>query len=137
MQALFQNATMWLRDTGVLNKLRSDVLKPAFPIPDPKVRHNQPLNNWQLGIVMIISLVGSVISILTFMAELLKGKKTKSLTVMAAEENAIRIAEYSRAKGAKRETDIATQEQFPDVVDGKKPPTQIFVSLIDNTENPF
>ena len=131
MQALFQNATMWLRDTGVLNKLRYDVLKPVFPIPDPKVRHNQPLNNWQLGIVMIISLVGSVISILTFMVELLKAKKTKSLPEMATEENAIRIAEYSRAKGAKRERDIDVD------VDGIKPPTQIFVSLIDNTENPF
>ena len=130
-QALFQNATMWLRDTGVLNKLRSDVLKPVFPIPDPKVRHNQPLNNWQLGIVMIISLVGSVISILTFMVELLNAKKTKSLTEMATEENAIRIAEYSRAKGAKHVMDNATKEQFPEVVDGKNPPTQIFVSLID------
>ena len=125
MQALFQNVTMWLRDTGVLNKLRYDVLKPVFPIPDPKVRHDQPLNNWQLGIIMIISLVGSVISILTFMVELLNAKKTKSLTVMATEENAIRIAEYSRAKGAKRERDIDVD------VDGIKPPTQIFVSLID------
>ena len=47
------------------------------------------------------------------------------LTVMATEENAIRIAEYSRAKGAKRERDIDVD------VDGIKPPTQIFVSLID------
>ena len=131
IQALFQNATMWLRDTGVLNKLRSDVLKPVFPIPDPKVRHNQPLNNWQLGIVMIISLVGSVISILTFMVELLKAKKTKSLPEMATEENAIRIAEYSRANRAKHETHNATNDHFPEVVDGNKPSTQIFVSLID------
>ena len=109
----------------MLNKLRYAVHKPVFPIPDPKVRHNQPLNNWQLGIVMIISLVGSVISILTFMVELLNAKKTKSLTVMATEENAIRIAEYSRAKGAKRERDIDVD------LDGIKPPTQIFVSLID------
>ena len=131
MQALFQNATMWLRDTGVLNKLRSDVLKPVFPIPDPKLRHNQPLNNWQLGIVMIISLVGSLVSILTFMLELLKAKRTKSLTEMATEENTIRIAGYSRGNGSKRETDNATQEHFPEVADGKKTPTQIFVSLIE------
>ena len=61
--------------------------------------------------------------------ELMKAKKTKS--VMATEENAIWIAEYSTAKGAKLETDIATKEQLPEVVDGIKPPIQIFVSLID------
>ena len=131
MQALFQNATMWLRDTGVLNKLRYDVLKPVFPIPDPKVRHNQPLNNWQLGIIMIISLVGSAISILTFMVELLKAKKTKPKTAMATEENATRPAVYSRAKGAKRETEYSNKEHYPEVADGKKPPTQNFVSLIE------
>ena len=52
---------MWLRDTGVLTKLRYDVLNPPILIPDPKVRNNQPLNNWQLGIIMIIYLVGVMI----------------------------------------------------------------------------
>ena len=76
-QALFQNATMWLRDSGVLNKLRYDVLNPPIPIPDPKVRHNQPLNNWQLGIIMIIYLAGVLISVLVFLSELLKFKKIR------------------------------------------------------------
>ena len=68
---------MWLRDTGVLTKLRYDALNPPFFIPDPKVRHNQPLNNRQLGIIMIIYLVGLLISILAFIGELLKVSEVK------------------------------------------------------------
>ena len=84
-QTLFQNATMWLRDSGVLNKLRYDVLNPPIPIPDPKVRHNQPLNNWQLGIIMIIYLAGVLISVLVFLAELLKFNKIRPETENAPE----------------------------------------------------
>lgn len=68
---------MWLRDTGVLTKLRYDILNPPILIPDPKVRNNQPLNNWQLGIIMILYLVGLSISILTFIGELLKVSEVK------------------------------------------------------------
>ena len=84
---------MWLRDTGVLNKLRYEALNPAIPIPDPKVRHNQPLNNWQLGIIMIIYLVGVMISILAFLAELLKFREKKRKPESATEQNHIRDAD--------------------------------------------
>ena len=76
-QALFQNATMWLRDTGILNKLRYDVLNPPIPIPDPTMRHNQPLIIYQLGIIMIIFLIGIMISIFALITELLKFRKMK------------------------------------------------------------
>ena len=77
----------------MLNKLRNEVLNPAIPIPDPKVRHNQPLNNWQLGIIMIIYLVGAMISILAFLAELLKIRETRPKPVNASELNDIRDAD--------------------------------------------
>ena len=74
----------------MLNKLRYEALNPVMPIPDPKVRHNQPLNNWQLGIIMIIYLVGVMISILAFLAELLKFREKKRKPESATEQNHIR-----------------------------------------------
>ena len=68
---------MWLRDTGVLNKLRSKVINSPIPIPDPKVRHNQPLSIYQLVIIMIIFDVGAIISIFAFLVELLKFRAIK------------------------------------------------------------
>ena len=52
-------------------------MNPPIPIPDPKVRHNQPLNLTQLGIIMIILAVGLVIGTAVFMIELIKKPKSK------------------------------------------------------------
>ena len=89
---------MWLRDTGVLNKLRNDVLHPPITIPYPKVRHNEPLNNWQLGIIMIIYLVGMLISILAFAGEILNAKETKPKSGSAFELNNMRSADKPRPR---------------------------------------
>ena len=91
-QTLFQNATMWLRDSGVLNKLRYDVLNPPIPIPDPKVRHNQPLTVYQLGITAIIYLVGISISIFAFLTELIKFREVRPQPENATELNDIQVA---------------------------------------------
>ena len=64
---------MWLRDTGVLVKMKYDVLKREIPIPMPKVWKDQPLNLLQLGIIMIVLGVGIFSTILTFFFELRKG----------------------------------------------------------------
>ena len=67
---------MWLRDTGILNKLKYDALNPPMHIPNPKVRHNQPLNLNQLGITGIMIIIGLFISLMVFLRELwLKGTK--------------------------------------------------------------
>ena len=66
---------MWLRDTGILNKLKYDVMNPPMPIPPPKVRHNQPLILGQLGITMISIAVGLFISTLVFLGELWLNRK--------------------------------------------------------------
>ena len=89
---------MWLRDTGVLNKLRNDVLNPAIPIPYPKVRHNEPLNNWQLGIIMIIYLVGMLISIMAFVGEILNAKEKQPKSESAFELNNMRSADKPRPR---------------------------------------
>ena len=68
---------MWLHDTGILEKLKYDVIRPPFPIPDPKVRRNQPLIISQLGIVMIILAVGHILSLPVFFCEILKGRGKK------------------------------------------------------------
>ena len=66
----FSNAISWLRDTGILEKVKYDVMNPPIPIPDPIVRHNQPLIIRQLGIIMIILVVGLAIATIVFFVEL-------------------------------------------------------------------
>ena len=96
---------MWLRDTGVLTKLRYDVLNPPILIPDPKVRHNQPLNNWQLGIIMIIYLVGLLISILVFIGEFMKVIEVKPNPEKALEN--IAGEEYRRLRTEQHNNQVA------------------------------
>ena len=60
---------MWLRDTGNLDKIKSDVMNPPTPIPDPRVRYNQPLILRQLGIIMITLVVGMFIALIAFLVE--------------------------------------------------------------------
>ena len=70
LQNLFQNATMWLRDTGMLNKLRDDELNAPFHVPDPVVRVNEPLTLYQVGIAFMVEAGGLVIGLLVFLLEL-------------------------------------------------------------------
>ena len=68
---------MWLRDTGVLNKMKNDVLNiqtiPAEPLP--RVRKDKPLNLDQLGITMILSVCGAVSSLVVFFYEVRQTNK--------------------------------------------------------------
>ena len=68
---------MWLKDTGILNKLKDDVINRPMPIPLPKLRHNQPLILRQLGITMIILAIGLFISLLAFLGEFWINKKKR------------------------------------------------------------
>ena len=68
---------MWLKDTGILNKLKDDVINRPMPIPLPKLRHNQPLILRQLGITVIILAIGLFISLLVFLGEFWIGKKKR------------------------------------------------------------
>ena len=67
---------MWLRDTGILSKLRALELDAPVAIPYPKVRVDQPLNFYQLGSAFLAFIMGLIISIAVFLAELkLKRRK--------------------------------------------------------------
>ena len=74
-QADFQNAIMWLKDTGILNKLKYDVMNPPIPIPDPVVRDKKPLILRQLGITMIIIAAGLFIALMVFFGEFCKKRR--------------------------------------------------------------
>ena len=80
---MFSTTTMWLRDTGILNKLKYDVMNPPIPIPDAKVRLKQPLNLWQLAIVMIILLVGLNVALVVFLLEVGMRRKKTPIVVVA------------------------------------------------------
>ena len=69
---------MWLRDTGVLDKMKYDMLKTEPLIPLPNVWKNEPLQVHQLGIIMIIHLLGITLSIFVFVWELLRINKNNT-----------------------------------------------------------
>ena len=64
---------MWLRDTGILNKLKGGFLSRGGHAPLPRVRHGQPLILRQLGIIMIVLVVGLGVGSVVFAAELYTG----------------------------------------------------------------
>ena len=78
-QSTFQNDVMWLRDSGILDKLKYDIIIPPFPILDPKVRRDQPLVMNQLGIVIIVLAVGLILSLPVFFCEFMKGRGKNNL----------------------------------------------------------
>ena len=63
---------MWLRDTGILERIKYDVFRPGIQTPDPRVRRNKPLILKQLGIVLIVLVVGLFIATIVFLLELTK-----------------------------------------------------------------
>ena len=74
---------MWLRDTGILNRLMYDIVPSLNVVPVPILRYNLPLTIVQLGITMILFLVGIALAIVTFFMEFMvcKGKKSVSSSV--------------------------------------------------------
>ena len=66
---------MWLRDTGVLEKMKYDMIDTEMLDPLPKVWKNKSLSLLQLGIIMIITLIGITLSIFVFMWELLRRRQ--------------------------------------------------------------
>ena len=61
---------MWLRDTGILNKMWDDELNAPVHISDPKVSIDEPLNLYQVGIAFMLVAGGLVCALLAFLLEL-------------------------------------------------------------------
>ena len=75
----FTNAIMWLKDTGILDKVKYDAMNPPIPKPDPTMRRNKALILRQLGIIMIILVVGLALGMIVFFVELnIKPKPMKT-----------------------------------------------------------
>ena len=71
---------MWLRDTGALERIKIGVVRPPQVILDPNVRRDQPLDLTQLGIIMIVQVIGLVIGTVIFLIEVVKKAKEKSVS---------------------------------------------------------
>ena len=69
-QSILQNEIMWLRDTGILNRLTLDIKRPPMLIPQEKVRYKLPLTISQMSSTLISVLVGSVLSVIVFIREI-------------------------------------------------------------------
>ena len=61
---------MWLRDTGVLAKMKDDELSAPMPIPAPMIKIDGCISVEQLGIGIAIYSVGMILSLLLFIGEL-------------------------------------------------------------------
>ena len=75
---------MWLKDTGILERVKYDIFRPGIQIPDPRVRRNQPLILKQLGIIMIVLVVGLFMATIVFFVELPRRPKSNKATVEKA-----------------------------------------------------
>ena len=84
---MFHNDVMWLRDTGILERLKYDIVRPPLPIPYPRVRRDQPLIISQLGIVMIVLAVGLGLSFHVFLGELMRGRGMKKINEVEERKN--------------------------------------------------
>ena len=70
---------MWLRDSGILNRLMYDIVPSLNNVPVSILRNNLPLTIVQLGVTMILFLIGIAFSIFTFFMEVVLCKRKKNV----------------------------------------------------------
>ena len=70
MKGILKQSIMWLKDTGVLDRVKDDAWNPPILIPDPILRNNQPLILKQMGLMFIILVAGHLIGTIIFLVEL-------------------------------------------------------------------
>ena len=75
------NSTMWLRDTGILGKMKDDELDAPTPIPDPKIKVNERMSIEQIGIGIAIYSIGMLLSLLFFIGEFCAKKRVKGAEI--------------------------------------------------------
>ena len=68
---------MWLRDTGVLNRMKDIILPAHIPTQYQKARHQQSLSVNQISMILITYIIGITLSIIAFILELLIGSVSK------------------------------------------------------------
>ena len=86
---------MWLRDTGILDKMKDIILPAHIPTQYPRAQHQQSLSINQMSIILIIFVIGITLSIIVFILELFKnsskeGNLPPAELIELTEGNAIR-----------------------------------------------
>ena len=71
---------MRLQATGILTKLKYDVMDPPFAKPYPKVRVNEPLSLPQLATAFIALAMGLSVALIAFLGELCGAKMRARLS---------------------------------------------------------
>ena len=97
---------MWLRDTGVLGKMRDDELSAPMPIPDPKIKVDERISVEQLGIGIAIYSVGMTLSLLLFISELYSKKRVKRAEKKQRQPRKATLKPQNANKGNNRGQDI-------------------------------
>ena len=97
---------MWLRDTGVLAKMKEDELDAPIPIPDPKIKVEEAINVEQVGIAIAIYSVGMTLSLFFFMGELCTKKRAKKGDNKQREPRKANLEPTKENKGNMRGQDI-------------------------------
>ena len=69
---------MWLRDTGVLAKIKDDEISAPMPIPDPKIKVDERISVEQIGIGIALYSVGMILSLIFFIRELCSKRRAQS-----------------------------------------------------------
>ena len=70
---------MWLRDTGVLGKIKDDELSAPRPLPDRRIKVDERISIEQIGIGVAIYSAGMVLSLLFFIREFCTKKRPKTV----------------------------------------------------------
>ena len=79
---------MWLRDTGVLGKMKYDELSAPMSIPDPKIKVDGRISVEQIGIGIVLYSVGMLLALCFFIGELCpKRRGPREGTLEHAHEN--------------------------------------------------
>ena len=68
---------MWLRDTGILGKMKDDELSAPMPIPDPKIKVDERISVDQIGIGIAVYSVGMTFLLIFFSIEFCTKKRVK------------------------------------------------------------
>ena len=86
-QSAFHKDIGWLRDMGILERLKYDITRPPHAKPYPKFWRDKPLIISQLGIVMIILAAGLGLSFPVFLCELMRGRGKKMFNEVEDRKN--------------------------------------------------
>ena len=73
---------MWLRDTGVLNRLMYDIVPSLNVVPAPALSGKMPITIEQMVIIMILYIIGIALSLVTFLFEQCVCKREEESTLV-------------------------------------------------------